>query len=318
MRSEAVGACINAFQTPQVVDPIWLACAWDPTHDPTDDEAAMWRAERRKDVRRTLLVITSVALVALGVTPVAAQSLKIECGASHAAADDPIVFPGQPGAAHLHEFFGNTSTNASSTYASMLGKPTTCPFAGDTAGYWIPALFNSSDRRIPARRMTVYYRDRPVESRVVTPFPPDFRMIAGAPTAGVWGFNCDGNALNRSVLIDCSGQTAGHTFVRATVIFPNCGKRDALGNIVKDSPDHRSHVAYPVSARVGCPAAFPVQLPHVKVNVRYDISNCIRAGCHLSSDHMSPCNGNGCSLHADFWNTWNQAALVNMVNTKLN
>ena len=71
-------------------------------------------------MRRTLLVITSVALVALGVTPVAAQSLKIECGASHAAADDPIVFPGQPGAAHLHEFFGNTSTNASSTYASML------------------------------------------------------------------------------------------------------------------------------------------------------------------------------------------------------
>ena len=39
----------------------------------------MWRAERRKDVRRTLLLITSVALVALGATPVSAQSLKIEC-----------------------------------------------------------------------------------------------------------------------------------------------------------------------------------------------------------------------------------------------
>ena len=66
------------------------------------------------------------------------------------------------------------------------------------------------------------------------------------------------------------------------MIFPNCGKRDAQGNIVKDSPDHRSHVAYPVSARVGCPAVFQIQLPHVKVNVRFDISNCIRAGCHLS------------------------------------
>jgi hypothetical protein len=129
--------------------PSGLAYDRDPTHDPTDDQAAMWRAERRKDVRRTLLVITSVALVALGATPVSAQSLKIECNASHTAADDPIVFPGRPGAAHLHEFFGNTSTNASSTYASMVGKPTTCPFAGDTAGYWMPALFNSSGQRIP-------------------------------------------------------------------------------------------------------------------------------------------------------------------------
>jgi Domain of unknown function (DUF1996) len=269
-------------------------------------------------VRRIFSIIVGVALVTLGATPVRAGSVKIECGASHHAADDPIVFPGRPGAAHLHEFFGNTSVHASSTYAAMLGKPTTCPFRGDTAGYWAPALHDSSDRRIPARRMTVYYRDRPQESKPVTPFPPDFRMIAGAPTPGVWGFNCDGNALGTTVLIDCSKQSAGHTFVRATVIFPNCGKRDASGAIVTDSPDHRSHVAYPVSAKAGCPASHPVKLPHVKVNVRFDVSNCITAGCHLASDMGAPCTRNGCSLHADFWNTWDQAALVNMVRTKLN
>jgi uncharacterized protein DUF1996 len=269
-------------------------------------------------VRKALLLVTSVVLVALGAAPVRAQSVKIECDASHFAPDDPIVFPGRPGAAHLHEFFGNTSTNASSTYASMIGKPTTCPLAGDTAGYWMPALFNSSGQRIPARRMTVYYRDRPVESRPVTPFPPDFRMIAGAPQAGNWGFNCDGTALKTSALIDCSNQSAGHTFVRATVIFPNCGKRDATGAIMTDSADHRSHVAYPISSSAGCPASFPIQLPHVKVNVRFDVSNCIKAGCYLSSDMAAPCVGKGCSLHADFWNTWNQAALVAMVTTKLN
>jgi hypothetical protein len=269
-------------------------------------------------VRRTLLIITSVALIALGATPVRAQSVKIECGFSHSAPDDPIVFPGQAGAAHLHEFFGNRSTNASSTYASMLGRPTTCPFAGDTAGYWMPALFNSAGQRIPARRMTVYYRDRPQESRPVTPFPPDFRMIAGAPQAGTWGFNCDGNALGTTSLIDCSGQSAGHTFVRATVIFPNCGKADAAGKIITDSADHRSHVAYPVSERMGCPTSHPIKLPHVKVNVRFDVSNCIKAGCYLASDHERSCTKNGCSLHADFWNTWNQAALINMVKTKLN
>ena len=56
----------------------------------------------------------------------------------------------------------------------------------------------------------------------------------------------------------------------------------------------------------------------MKVNVRFDVSNCIIAKCRLSSDMMSPCTGNGCSLHSDFWNTWNQASLVNMVNAQLN
>ena len=53
-------------------------------------------------------------------------------------------------------------------------------------------------------------------------------MIAGAPTAGPWGVQLRRERLNRSVLIDCSGRRR-YTFVRATVIFPNCGKRDALG-----------------------------------------------------------------------------------------
>lgn len=269
-------------------------------------------------MRKTLLLITSVSLIALGPTPVRAASVKIECDASHAAPDDPIVFPGQAGAAHMHEFFGNTSTNASSTYASMIGKPTTCPFAGDAAGYWVPGLYNSAHQRIPARRMTVYYRDRPQESRAVTPFPPDFRMIAGAPVAGVWGFNCDGTALKTTALIDCSRQSPGHTFVRATVIFPNCGKLDAAGKVIRDSSDHRSHVAYPISEKAGCPASHPIKLPHVKVNVRFDVNDCIKAGCHLMSDMGAPCMGSGCSLHADFWNTWDQAALIKMVQTKLN
>ncbi len=32
----------------------------------------------------------------------------VECEPSHAAPDDPIVRPGQPGMSHLHQFFGAT------------------------------------------------------------------------------------------------------------------------------------------------------------------------------------------------------------------
>ena len=268
-------------------------------------------------MRKILFPMVTIALLVLDIVPAHAATVQIECEASHFAPDDPIVFPGRPGAAHMHEFFGNRSTDADSTYRSMLDKRTTCPFRGDTAAYWAPTLLDENGQRIPARRMTVYYRDRPVESADVVPFPKNFRMIAGAPTRAVWGYNCDGLELSRSVRIDCSGESEGHTYVRATVIFPNCGKLDADGKVVKDSSDHRRHVAYPVSAREGCPDSHPVQLPHVKMNVRYDVSNCIREGCQLSSDMAAGCD-TGCSLHADLWNTWKQSALVNLVETRLN
>ena len=267
-------------------------------------------------MRKASLVTTLVMLIALGATPAEAQSVVIDCKPSHALPDDPIVFPGQPGSAHLHDFFGNTSTNANSTYASMIGKPTTCSEAGDTAGYWAPSLFNSSGQRIAPRRITVYYRDRPQESKPVTPFPPDFRMIAGAPQQGISGFNCDGLALQPTSLIDCTGFPT--PYVRGTIIFPNCGRLNAAGNIQTDSADHRSHVVYPISAKLGCPSTHPIKLPHLKVNIRFNVTDCINAGCYLSSDMGASCTKKGCSLHSDFWNTWNQTALENMVQTKLN
>jgi hypothetical protein len=52
-------------------------------------------------------------------------SFVVNCDFSHRNNDDPIVFPGQQGAAHQHEFFGNKSTNYASTYNSMLGLPET-------------------------------------------------------------------------------------------------------------------------------------------------------------------------------------------------
>ena len=64
------------------------------------------------------------------------------CGFSHRAPDDPILFPGRPGASHDHSFVGNRTTNASSTLGSLLAGQTTCRNRpGDTAGYWMPTLY---------------------------------------------------------------------------------------------------------------------------------------------------------------------------------
>ena len=53
-------------------------------------------------------------------------AFRIPCAYSHMAFDDPIVYPGRPGAAHLHTFFGNTGTNAASTEQSS-ATPATRP-----------------------------------------------------------------------------------------------------------------------------------------------------------------------------------------------
>src|SRR5438132_10397221 len=92
----------------------------------------------------SLLGAAAIALAVWAALPARASSstrdggFVIPCRYSHTLKDDPIVDPGRPGASHSHDFFGNTSTNARSTYASMVTAGTTCALHDDTAGYWVP------------------------------------------------------------------------------------------------------------------------------------------------------------------------------------
>ncbi len=91
------------------------------------------------------------------------------CTVTHRAPDDPIVFFGQPGASHDHSFAGNTSTNASSTLASLLAAGTTCHRAGDTAAYWMPTLLQNGQPVMPVHAQIYYRRST---QRHVEAFPP--------------------------------------------------------------------------------------------------------------------------------------------------
>ena len=80
----------------------------------------------RRLARNAIVLAASLALVT-GVAPVPATgavppgefNFVVTCTFSHRLADDPIVFPGQPGMSHLHDFFGANTTNAFSTYDSL-------------------------------------------------------------------------------------------------------------------------------------------------------------------------------------------------------
>src|SRR5881396_1703219 len=79
---------------------------------------------------------SGAALLGLG-GPILASGGRFttDCAFSHRLPDDPIVKPALPGASHSHDFFGNATTNAFSTYDSLRAGSTTCDREQDAAGY---------------------------------------------------------------------------------------------------------------------------------------------------------------------------------------
>ena len=226
------------------------------------------------------------------------------CLPSHVAMDDPIVHPGGAGASHQHEFFGNATTDASSTYGSLVGQATTCRIAGDTAAYWVPSVLANGQRVAPLKVNAYYLRGG---GRGVTfAFPAGLKIVAGnskatsAQSIAVTGWKCSGAqpvALS-TVPVACPAGTDNVLVIR----FPDCWNGRDL-----DSADHASHMAYRVGG--ACPVGFPVRVPRLSLNFHYHLPTL--SGLTLAS-------GSIFSAHADFFNAWNQRTQVALVRANLN
>lgn len=81
--------------------------------------------------------------------------LRFLCDPSHLSWDDPIVYPGQSGAAHLHHFFGNTLVHAGSTYQSLrtTGDGTCAGGPINRTGYWYPAVIKPAGPGFPVAKV---------------------------------------------------------------------------------------------------------------------------------------------------------------------
>jgi hypothetical protein len=112
--------------------------------------------------------------VSSGVLP--SVAFVVRCLLSHEASDDPILLPGKPGGSHLHSFFGNRTTDASSSFASLSGRPTSCDDPGDTASYWIPAPVGAKWTAIRA-----YYGAGQLNPVDIVPYPDGLALIGGNP-----------------------------------------------------------------------------------------------------------------------------------------
>ena len=77
-------------------------------------------------------------------------AFRVVCDYTHMAFDDPIVYPGQPGASHLHTFFGNTRTSAASTSSSVANTGNSSCHGGiaNRSSYWVPTLLDAQKKPI--------------------------------------------------------------------------------------------------------------------------------------------------------------------------
>ena len=139
-----------------------------------------------KPVGRKALAFTAAVIGVLAALPVSALAeedhkegvFSASCSYSHRAMDDPIVFPRKPGAGHMHDFIGNTSTNSRSTARSLRGSPSLCSRSADRSAYWVPTLYENGHAIAPDSQ-NFYYTTAGRDPTTIKPFPLGLRFIAG-------------------------------------------------------------------------------------------------------------------------------------------
>jgi hypothetical protein len=231
--------------------------------------------------------------------------------------DDPIVYPGQPGRSHLHTFFGNTATNGNSNYDSLVNTGSSTCRGGtiNRSAYWVPSMIDTRTGRpiVPHEGMWYYkggMKQALAADRSISEFPSGLRMIAGDARATgqvdrpIYHYSCytPGLASQSATQFTIPNCPAGH-FVHVNILFPQCWDGRNL-----DSPDHKSHMAYPYSPATGwgCPTTHPVAIPEISLNIYWEVSSAdgSSASWRLSSDAYDASRPAGYSMHADWFDGW--------------
>ena len=267
-----------------------------------------------------------------GVDPVGA--FRLICAPSHLAYDDPIVYPGQPGKSHLHLFFGNDETNASSTYQSLRSSgKSTCGLL-NRSGYWMPAMLDGHGNVVLPDYATVYYKRLPdsdprcakkdVAAKGCIGLPRGLRYVFGRTMqGGTYGdnrsdgvnFTCTGTSLSsKDFSVVAASCPAGHQ-LGVQIVAANCWDGKNL-----DTADHRSQVHWTVYGNDGvdrCPAEYPYLLPTFTFDTWYTVPATGLADAEFSSDKMMGMPA-GSTVHADWLGAWDDETLATWLKNCIN
>jgi hypothetical protein len=266
------------------------------------------------------------ALVSLAAA-LTGDTFTVNCAVLTQQRSDPLIFPGVP-SAHVHGIIGGNafSRNMQGMYAANNANVTTCNKALDHSNYWVPQLYHYSDATKMFTLVTLegsahYYQKRACnysaniqycdKTQVPLAFPYGFRMIAGDPYRRTQN---NSNFADRAIAIMCmwnggSFEAPGFPtrrcdLMRAEVYFPSC-----WDGVNLDSPDHKSHVAYPAIGDYNggvCPKSHPVALFSLFYEFFFDTSS------YTDIDRFAFANGDptGYGFHGDFIMGWTNRALL--------
>lgn len=259
-------------------------------------------------------------------------AFRTHCLESHSSQDDPLVFPGQRGAAHHHVFFGNPVVDAYTTMSDLQDATwTTCD--GGTlnrSAYWVPALYDAYGERIEYVEPLFYYKTGyHLPASTIQPPPAGLSMVAGNASAiapqgtQVVKFRCaswhsarrwfdPGDPLDHvDYLPDCPEDD----LLEVRVVFPQCWDGRNLS-----APDNRGHMAYPREAQPpaagtgGCPASHPVAIPEISYNFAIYVTAETGSPSTWSFSSDQPhVAAPGVSLHADWMNGWDTEIMALIV-----
>ncbi|KAH6909271.1 WSC domain-containing protein [Coprinopsis sp. MPI-PUGE-AT-0042] len=244
---------------------------------------------------------------------------------------DPITSPARV-ASHVHSVLGGSNFRMSVNTASLRQSScTSIPIPQDKSNYWFPHLYfqcmeqwqryesrwRSCNCHVLTDRARRYYlfNDRP---GTTTAFPDDNLTMGGR----------SGDMTLRTshlfLCLDFSGVSTKHTGlpkkpcpsgIRAQINFPSCwdGK-----NV--DSPDHKSHVAFPSGGPDSgtCnDARYPVTIPRIFLELYWG-SNVFDSLRNQAKDSAQPFvfaqgDSTGYGYHADFVNGWEPGVLQKAV-----
>jgi hypothetical protein len=269
------------------------------TDEPSDDPHAGHVAGTSSASAAAAGTETAEPLVA---EPFDAATFRVFCSVSHRAPDDPIVFPGQPGAAHNHDFLGSTATDADVTLEQMNQADSSCNEPGDMSGYWVPTLSYDGEPLAggdSVGRRSIYYL---IYADTVVA-PAGLKIVTDGPTSKHWDcmlrddLGVEHFSRPQDTFPHCPRWPYG-SVLRQIVAFPDCWDGAHL-----DSSDHRSHMAF--SGGGPCPDTHPVRVPKVVFSFRYPGG--------LDPERLELSSGEAITSHGDVLFNWQRQALQDVI-----
>jgi hypothetical protein len=242
--------------------------------------------------------------------------------------NDPVVYNGQQGVSHPHQYFGNTWTpyHPEANYAlarahggTTSGNLTDERYPQNRSSYWFPPLMDIVKGYTVKPHGNLYYKrywlgsshcHTPLGAGSCVEVPHGLRMVAGFnfsthsfPAFDNYSWTGGGyvgpdmqSAINAA--FTSSGLGAP---ILLSMSFPQCWN----GTLV-DTPNHRSHMDFPHYGDGNqCPEDHPYRIAEISVQIFYNINqDALNGEWRLTSDSMEHGSTPGSTAHWDYFEAW--------------